>query len=569
MMNLWNEINQASWTQRFVWLNVVLFVAGALVVPKLASTTFTLLALTGIVLLARERWPMDLSRAEKWLLLAFALYFIVGVASYSLGIKTRLGWEIIFRDIRFLFAIPLYLILRRYPLPRWLFWLALAIGALAAFGGALVDYLEKIGGWRASGATISIVFGHLCVAMGLLSASGAVFLHDRWQRLLLLCALVAAIIAIILSGTRGAWLALIGAGGVLLLFWWWRTGWRQRVLSIAVFIGLMVMASLFLYKPVVSRVHAGIDQWQAYRATQQQLADLDLPATGCLNQPAFLRTYAANFRRTARDMTQITVVEAKQLTTLGCPWQGAIRLHNIGDRSDWPSTPGRSISQIHNAPAHAVFWVKGRGSVQFSGTKESRTRINAKTWQRLELDFPNARWPTVLTFILGKGQTLELAPVQVTPGEYTYFYAGSSIGSRLQMWQAAWQVFLSHPLLGAGAGAWQESTAGLIEAGKISAVVARYDHAHNDYLTALADRGVGGLVGLLLIYSAPVWLFAGALRRCAPEPAAVAGLLMIGGFMLSGLTETLFNHSLVITYYAVFISLLAVMSRRPASIESG
>src|SRR5690606_6378109 len=350
--------------------------------------------------------------------------------SYHLGIETRLGWEIIFRDIRFLFAIPAYLILRRYPPPRWLFWLALGTGTLVIFGAALVDYLEKTGGWRASGGTISIVFGHLCAATGLLSASGAVFLRDRWQRLLLLCAVVAAVIAAILSGTRGAWLALLCMGGLLFLLWWWRAGWQQRLISLLVLAVLAGVAATWLYKPLASRLQVAAVQWGGYHTVQQQITKLDLPVTGCINQPDFLQAYAAHFRRTKRNLVQIKIVNAGRLATLGCPWANAIRLHNIGDKSDWSSTPGRSIAETYKAPAQAVFWVKGRGSIQFGGTNASRTRINTKTWQRLELKFPRARWPAVLTFILGKGQTLDIAPVQIMPGEYTYFYTGSSIGSR-------------------------------------------------------------------------------------------------------------------------------------------
>lgn len=136
------------------------------------------------------------------------------------------------------------------------------------------------------------------------------------------------------------------------------------------------------------------------------------------------------------------------------------------------------------------------------------------------------------------------------------------------MWQVAWTVFLENPLIGAGTGSFPSVTPELVLAGKAPGITAWYDHPHNDYLTALSDRGLAGLAALLLLYGAPFWLFVQALRQTANRAEPVAGLLLVGGFMLSGLTETLFNHSLVITYYAVFISLLAVLSRQPPPEES-
>lgn len=566
MKALLQDIKNANWAQRFVWANVVLFLTLALAVPKAASTTLFLLFVSGVVMVVRQGWPKDMNRWEKLLLLVFGFYFAVGVLSYILGIQTRLGWEIIFRDIRFLFAIPAYLAIRHYPPPRRLVWLALPVAGFAMLGGGLADYLGKTGGWRASGSTIAIVFGHLGVTVALACVAGVLFLRGRFERVLAMAGFIAAVAAIMLSGTRGAWLSLLVLGGALLLLWWRQVAWRQRMLSVAAAGILAAAAGFLLYKPLVSRMNEAVDQWHSYQAANTRLAEFENSTTGCINHAAFLEFYAGQFRRSKRDLTQIDVIKDPAIAEHGCPAGSVIRLRNTGDRSDWLTTPRRAIAESENAPARAVWLVRGKGAVQFGGTRDSRTPIDSESYRRFELAHPQARWPTVATFILRKGESLYLAPIQIVPGEYTLLHASSSVGSRLQMWRAAGRVFTAQPLLGAGTGAWRESMAPLIQSGTVSAIVARYDHPHNDYLTVMADRGSFGLLSLLLLYGAPLGLFVSALRRApadAPDPAAVAGLLLVGGFMVSGLTETLFNHSLGVTYYALFASVLAALCVSP------
>lgn len=564
-----NEIRHVSWMQRFVWLNAVLFVAGALTVPKLASTTFTLLALTGIVLLARGRWPLDLTRAEKWLLLAFALYFIVGVVSYNLGVKTRLGWEIIFRDIRFLFAIPIYIVLRRYPLPRSWFWLMLVIAGLAAVGVATVNYLSEQDGWRASGGTISIVFGHLMAGMTLICVAGILFLQGRGIRILVIAGALAGVLVIFLSGTRGALLSLSGAI-ITLSFIGYKVfnGWR---LSILVLLIAIVAVIGMTQAQLRTRIDNAVTESVAYFHNSKIVHQIPaLVSAGCIKDYELMKNLENKITTWGSGKLVIRIIEdasvmASEFSDV-CKTNHVFRVENISrEHTAWFYTASRSVTP--ESACGAELLVRGQGSFQIAGKPDSRKVFDTGQYQKLELQC-DSTYDHRLIGILPPGAQLYFIPIARYPGEYRFFYADSSVGARFAMWGAAWNIFLSSPILGSGPGSFPVLAAKLATEGEVPGIAAWFDHAHNEIMTILADRGLAGLAALLLLYGAPFWLFVQALRQTTNRAEPVAGLLLVGGFMLSGLTETLFNHSLVITYYAVFISLLAVLSRQPPAKES-
>lgn len=70
-----------------------------------------------------------------------------------------------------------------------------------------------------------------------------------------------------------------------------------------------------------------------------------------------------------------------------------------------------------------------------------------------------------------------------------------SVVTRLEYWRGAWQMFLDHPLLGVGLGAFP---ALYPHYGHSSAKLERLEKTHNDYLQVLTDAGLLG--GLLLLW---------------------------------------------------------------------
>jgi O-antigen ligase len=133
------------------------------------------------------------------------------------------------------------------------------------------------------------------------------------------------------------------------------------------------------------------------------------------------------------------------------------------------------------------------------------------------------------------------------------------------MWGVAWDMFKTAPVTGIGTAAYMDRAQMMVDAGQAPPVTAEYDHPHNDFLDALATRGVVGLVALLALLGIPGWLFARGLD--SPDPvrlgASLAGLLVSVGFAIFGLSETMMVHSIALGWYAIMTALFLVSSEGP------
>lgn len=184
-----------------------------LTVPSGYSIGAVLLLLASAVLIVR-RFPYSLSSQDRWVMVALASYgLVVGVMSIiDLGSR---GFD---RPVRFLLALPVLLLILRFP-PRqaWL-WSGLALGAIGAASLAIFQKLME-GAVRPSGFLHAIQFGNLSMLMGVLCFAGlgwAVVQRHRyaWVVLLLAGALL-GMLGSLLSGSRGGWVGLPVIGYVL------------------------------------------------------------------------------------------------------------------------------------------------------------------------------------------------------------------------------------------------------------------------------------------------------------------------------------------------------------------
>ncbi|QVL44165.1 MAG: O-antigen ligase family protein [Alcanivorax sp.] len=140
----------------------------------------------------------------------------------------------------------------------------------------------------------------------------------------------------------------------------------------------------------------------------------------------------------------------------------------------------------------------------------------------------------------------------------------TSAGLRLDMWHAAWTLFLQKPLLGWGEGAMMPELRRLIAAGELNEQ-ARYFgfQLHSDVLDTLARRGLLGLITLLLMYAVPL---AGFVRRleCANVDVrtfALAGTLVVLMFAGFGLTQSQFRDERSFAAYLVLVVACWVLMR--------
>src|SRR6266850_88803 len=166
---------------------------------------------------------------------------------------------------------------------------------------------------------------------------------------------------------------------------------------------------------------------------------------------------------------------------------------------------------------------------------------------------------SLLVSWLGVGQILErLSSVQLL--EVT-------AGKRASMRKDTWQIFLDHPFVGTGLGTLETvyPSYETLYDGKI------VNHAHNDYLEALAETGILG--GLCCAWFLGV-LFSESLKRLRQVNNSFAGTLQLSGLLASTgfLVHSFVDFNLHIPANALLFFLMAHLataempqSSRPAS----
>ncbi|MBB5391420.1 MULTISPECIES: O-antigen ligase [unclassified Herbaspirillum] len=134
----------------------------------------------------------------------------------------------------------------------------------------------------------------------------------------------------------------------------------------------------------------------------------------------------------------------------------------------------------------------------------------------------------------------------------------TSVGTRFGLWKTSFALFLDHPLIGIGRENFQSTLQGLGREGKISPVIARQIHSHNEVFYNMATLGSFGLAGLLALYLVPGIYFARKLRSTDHELQAVGamGLMMCVGFIVFGLTDVTFMWGASDNFYAIFTAIL-------------
>lgn len=138
--------------------------------------------------------------------------------------------------------------------------------------------------------------------------------------------------------------------------------------------------------------------------------------------------------------------------------------------------------------------------------------------------------------------------------------AGSdtSVGTRLGLWKTSFALFTEHPVIGIGRENFRATLDGLGREGKISPVIARQIHSHNEIFYNMATLGSFGLAGLLALYLVPGIYFARKISHSDAEIRAVAsmGLMTAVGFFIFGLTDVTFMWGASDNFYGIFMAIL-------------
>ncbi len=173
--------------------------------------SFVVLALFGIALICLRRIDVTLETSEKLLFTSIALFFLVALLSYSFNDVSeseksfRYVWE---RYSLLVLFIPLYLLFRdqRFDIESVL--CLFAVAAIVAGTMGLYEHFV-LGQHRATGTAQPIFLGTVSLGMVAIVLAGWPIMLKRGfvSATLLVLATTLGISAVILSGTRGAWIA--------------------------------------------------------------------------------------------------------------------------------------------------------------------------------------------------------------------------------------------------------------------------------------------------------------------------------------------------------------------------
>lgn len=143
----------------------------------------------------------------------------------------------------------------------------------------------------------------------------------------------------------------------------------------------------------------------------------------------------------------------------------------------------------------------------------------------------------------------------------------TSIGIRLQLWEAGMREFVRQPWAGLGGNGYKRAMPRMQAEGELSSLAAQAGEGemHNQMIAYAVDYGIFGWISLMLVYLAPLCLFHRAMRCDSPvrRRAALMGLCFVAAFWVFGLTVETFNLKSTVSTYAIVVAILAAIVTAP------
>ncbi|MEH6347729.1 MAG: O-antigen ligase family protein [Bermanella sp.] len=153
----------------------------------------------------------------------------------------------------------------------------------------------------------------------------------------------------------------------------------------------------------------------------------------------------------------------------------------------------------------------------------------------------------------------------------------SALGARFDMFKAAGVLIKQNPVFGHGLNSYsplateiRRSTPGM------SYEVGLWANPHNEVLQVMVEKGVIGLITLLLLFAAPGYLFLQALGKADDSGAgqqikfyALSGLSLLVVYAVAGQSVALFEHDVFNHFFALMVLLFASQIRVIGYMEGG
>jgi len=141
----------------------------------------------------------------------------------------------------------------------------------------------------------------------------------------------------------------------------------------------------------------------------------------------------------------------------------------------------------------------------------------------------------------------------------------TSLGLRLQIWNATIEIIRENPIFGIGPAEVRDQFRAMHQRGWFTTLgfEAASSQVHNEILANTARLGIFGLLSILAIYFIPMILFikATASVERVKGVAGVMGTLFVAAYFIVGLTIETFNIKMFATYYALTVAALLAITR--------
>ena len=140
--------------------------------------------------------------------------------------------------------------------------------------------------------------------------------------------------------------------------------------------------------------------------------------------------------------------------------------------------------------------------------------------------------------------------------DYRHQSRRGTFGLRMELWKTGWKIFLENPVTGAGLGNFPILAKENSERYQVSQLVHGFKYVHNQYIAALATRGIPGLILLLMILFVPMYIAMSKKSLDRELGTAQFSVILISLIYIVGcLVEDHFEGKSATMFVSVFLAL--------------
>ncbi len=253
--------NEKTFPEKALFVLLFLFPILSLSVRHWLSGIYTLMILLSLYYVWHS--PKPLQREEKILFAIFGLYFFSILLSSTVTGWSDPSYHRLGTETKYLAFFPFYLYVRQHPAAWRGLIMTIPLGGIVLGLQAIHDtYFSDIG--RANGIYGPIIFGDLAVLLAMFALIFALTNRNKFRAAINLLAAVMAMLAVIYSGSRNAWLAAIVGLIILPFLIGTRTTFWRASSSYVVMLAVTIIMIIYTPYSITSRFGVATSEFKSY-----------------------------------------------------------------------------------------------------------------------------------------------------------------------------------------------------------------------------------------------------------------------------------------------------------------